>query len=61
MITSKQFNILNQTPWTKNLWQSNYYDHIIRDEYELKIIRKYILNNPLKRELQKNNPENLYR
>lgn len=27
-------------------WQLRFYDHIIRNEHELKQIRKYILNNP---------------
>ncbi len=36
-------------------WQSNYYDRIIRGEKELEQIRKYIIENPLKREWDKNN------
>ncbi len=31
----------------KRLWQKNYYEHIIRNEYELFRIREYIINNPL--------------
>lgn len=27
-------------------WQKSYYDHIIRNNYSLQLIRKYILNNP---------------
>jgi REP element-mobilizing transposase RayT len=30
------------------VWQSNYYDHIIRDKENLKRIRKYIYDNPAK-------------
>ncbi|MDD5770587.1 MAG: transposase [Candidatus Gracilibacteria bacterium] len=41
-------------------WQPNYYDRIIRNEEELQKIRKYILENPLKWELDKNNAENLF-
>jgi len=33
------------------LWQRGYYDRIIRNEHELKNIREYIRNNPLKWEL----------
>ena len=33
-----------------NLWQTSYYDHIIRNEQELYEIRKYIEQNPIKRE-----------
>jgi REP element-mobilizing transposase RayT len=29
-------------------WQRNYYEHIIRNEFELEKIRKYIFENPLK-------------
>jgi putative transposase len=40
-------------------WQARYYDHIIRDEKSLDDIRAYIVNNPLKWELDKNNPVNI--
>ena len=41
-------------------WQSRYYDRVIRNEKELTDTRQYILDNPLKWEIDKNNPENLY-
>ncbi len=41
-------------------WHPRFYDHIIRDERSLHDIREYIINNPLKWELDKDNPENLY-
>lgn len=41
-------------------WQDRFYDHIIRDDRSLHNIREYIINNPLKWELDKNNPANLY-
>jgi REP element-mobilizing transposase RayT len=41
-------------------WQSRFYDRIIRNEDELGKIREYIVNNPLKWELDKNSPENLF-
>jgi len=41
-------------------WQPNYYDRIIRDEDELQRIRTYIIENPLKREIDKENNENLF-
>lgn len=37
-------------------WQRNYYEHIIRNENELHRIREYIQNNPLKWELDRENP-----
>ncbi len=51
------------TSWCKNngfanfRWQRNYYEHVIRNEKELKHIREYIQNNPLKWELDRENPK----
>lgn len=41
-------------------WQSRFHDRIIRNENELNCIRQYIINNPLKWELDRNNLENLF-
>ena len=41
-------------------WQSRFYDHIIRDEKSLDDIREYIRFNPLKWELDRNNPVGLW-
>jgi REP element-mobilizing transposase RayT len=38
------------------VWERNYYERIIRDEAELRRIRVYILNNPLKWELDLEKP-----
>jgi len=40
-------------------WQRSFYDRIIRDEKELFNIRQYIDQNPLRWEIEKNNPGNL--
>ncbi len=40
-------------------WQRSFYDRIIRDEKELFYIRRYIEQNPLRWEIEKDNPENL--
>ena len=40
------------------LWQRNYYDRIIRDDNELNRIREYIIYNPLKWDLDHDNPQN---
>jgi putative transposase len=40
-------------------WQARFYDRIIRNEKELYNIRKYILQNPLQWDLEKNIPENM--
>jgi hypothetical protein len=55
--TSKQINILRNTPGTKN-WQHDYYDHIIRNNEEYERIKNYIINNPLKWNEDKFNSEN---
>lgn len=41
------------------IWQKSFYDRVIRNEKELYQIRKYIKQNPLKWELEKNSTENL--
>ncbi len=55
---TKQINEIRKAPG-KPVWQRNYYEHIIRNDKELFNIRKYIINNPLKWELDKENPKNL--
>lgn len=50
----------NWKPFDQKLWQRNYYERVIRNENELNKIRKYIVENPLKLELDRNNPENLF-
>ncbi len=54
--TTKQINQRRDTPGIP-VWQRNYYDRIIRNETELNRIRVYILNNPLKWHLDKENPD----
>ena len=41
-------------------WQPRFYDRIIRNEKELHNIQKYVEQNPLKWEFEKNHPENIY-
>jgi putative transposase len=36
-------------------WRRKYYEHIIRNEEEWSRIRKYIRNNPSRREMEKEN------
>jgi REP element-mobilizing transposase RayT len=42
-------------PLNGKLWQRNYYEHIIRNEDELNLIREYIQHNPLKWDDDKEN------
>jgi len=56
--TTKRINELPGTPHTP-VWQRNYYEHVIRDENDLNEIREYVVNNPLKWELDRENPDNV--
>jgi len=42
---TKQVNICRNSP-NAMVWQRNYYEHIVRGDYELNTIREYIQNNP---------------
>lgn len=44
---------------TDFVWQPRFYDHIIRNEKSLREIRQYIIENPLKWALDKENPANI--
>jgi putative transposase len=55
---TRRINDLRGTPYTP-VWQRNYYEHVIRDEDDLNEIRKYIANNPLKWDLDRENPQNV--
>jgi len=59
MQSSKDINILNNTPGKRN-WQRGYHDRVIRNEFELQRIRQYIINNPAEWENRKNNDEGLW-
>ena len=38
-------------------WQRNYYEHIIRNDKEFKLIGEYIINNPLRWQYDQENPD----
>ena len=42
-----------------SVWQRNYFEHIIRNEDSLNSIRRYILDNPLRWEFDRENPSAL--
>jgi REP element-mobilizing transposase RayT len=44
------------TPFNGKLWQRNYYEHIIRDDASLNLIRQYIMENPLRWAEDEENP-----
>jgi putative transposase len=45
--SAKKINILKNNSGNC-FWQRNYYEHVIRDEFDLNRIRQYIQENPLK-------------
>ncbi|MFA7405746.1 MAG: transposase [Pelobacteraceae bacterium] len=56
-IVTKRINALRDNPGCP-VWQRNYYEHVIRNEDDLANIRQYIANNPLKWDMDENNPVN---
>lgn len=50
--TTKSINKIRNSEYEK-YWQRNYYDRIIRNEKELDRIREYIVNNPLRWAIEK--------
>lgn len=65
------FKSLSMRKWAKHLlqnhlcckesiWQRNYFEHIIRNESELNLIREYIICNPLKWSFDSDNPNHIY-
>ncbi len=54
--TVKQINQLRNTSGIP-IWQRNYYEHIIRNETVLNKIREYIFYNPIKWQLDIENPQ----
>ncbi len=54
-VTSRRINRFNNTPGVQ-VWQRNYYERVIRNELELTRAREYIIHNPLKWDLDKENP-----
>jgi len=55
---SKQIHIVGATRGSPeiHIWQRNYYEQIIRNEFDLNKIREYIYSNPLMWERDRNNP-----
>jgi putative transposase len=55
MNAAKAINELRGTPGIP-VWQRNYYEHVVRNDRELRAIREYILDNPLNWQLDRENP-----
>ena len=56
-VTKKRINEIRKS-YGKTVWQSRFYEHIVRNKDELDKIRQYIINNPLQWEFDKENPDN---
>ncbi len=55
--STKKINIIRNSLGIP-VWQRNYYEHVIRNETDLYDTRRYIRENPLKWDLDENNPNN---
>ena len=55
---TKRINDLRGTPGV-SVWQRNYYEHVIRDEESLNRIRQYIVENPRRWHLDRENPDRM--
>ena len=47
---------MRQNTTIRDVWQRNYWEHIIRNDDEMDRIRQYILDNPAQWDMDKNNP-----
>ena len=50
------FKRLSSQQAGRKLWQESFYEHIVRNETDLHEIRQYILQNPIKRSLERSGP-----
>lgn len=55
---TKRINDLRGTAGI-TVWQRNYYEHVIRDEESLNRIRQYIIENPRRWHLDRENPDRM--
>jgi len=53
---TKRINAYRGTPGTQ-VWQRGFFEHVVRNREDLNRIREYILNNPARWELDRENPE----
>jgi len=56
--TTRRVNEILETPGTR-LWQRNYYEHIVRSDAAMARIVNYVLTNPLRWDLDQDNPSRL--
>ncbi len=56
MNSAKRINRMRGTPGER-FWQRNYYERVVRSEDELRLIREYIVGNPVSWESDRENPK----
>lgn len=59
-VSTKHINQIHGNASTP-FWQRGFYKHIVRNERELNAIHQYIIDNPLKWQLDRDNPQNWWR
>ncbi|MDP3178882.1 MAG: hypothetical protein Q8M76_13330, partial [Spirochaetaceae bacterium] len=52
----RAFKSLSARAVGRPLWQRSFYDHVVRDEADLRRIRQYIVDNPIQWALDPENP-----
>ena len=55
-VSTKRINVLRGTPGAP-VWQRGYYEHVIRSEAELNRARDYIVSNPVRWAMDRENPD----
>jgi REP element-mobilizing transposase RayT len=55
---TRQINLMRNTS-RNEIWQHNYYERVVRNRGELDRIRKYIIINPLRWQMDKENPNGI--
>jgi REP element-mobilizing transposase RayT len=49
--------VIRETANANFAWQRNYYEHVIRDDESVNSIRQYILDNPARWDIDRDNPQ----
>ena len=60
LTTKRYIDGVKQRGWPRfpgKLWQRNHYEHIIRDDTDLNVLRRYIVDNPARWVEDAENPE----
>jgi len=58
MTSAKRINLMRGTPGVP-VWQRNYWEHVVRNEESMRRIREYIMSNPQRWHLDRQNPDRI--